>query len=92
MAQRRSNEISVLEARHKIFNQLCTAYRRSAQDPDFGLRAYDVMVELAIPLSLFAEALDGFVDVNGELIVVMFERNGERYIRLGETAKYNCGD
>ena len=30
-----------------IFNQLCTAYRRSAQDPDFGLRAYDVMVELA---------------------------------------------
>jgi len=92
MAQRRSNEISVLEARHKIFNQLCIAYRRSAQDPDFGLRAYDVMVELAIPLSLFAEALDGFVDVNGEFIVEMFERNGERYIRLGETAKYNCSD
>jgi hypothetical protein len=92
MAQRRLNEISVLEARHKIFNQLCTAYRRSAQDPDFGLRAYDVMVELAIPLSLFAEALDGFADVNGELIVEMFERNGERYIRLGETAKYNCSD
>jgi hypothetical protein len=92
MAQRRSNEISVLEARRKIFNQLCTAYRRSAQDPDFGLRAYDVMVELAIPLSLFAEALDGFADVNGELIVEMFERNGERYIRLGETAKYNCSD
>jgi len=92
MAQRRSIEISVLEARHKIFNQLCTAYRRSAQDPDFGLRAYDVMVELTIPLSLFAEALDGFVDVNGELIVEMFERNGERYIRLGETSKYNCSD
>jgi hypothetical protein len=92
MAQRRSNEILVLEARHKIFNQLCTAYRRSPQDPDFGLRAYDVMVELAIPLSLFAEALDGFADVNGELIVEMFERNGERYIRLGETAKYNCSD
>jgi len=50
------------------------------------------MVELAIPLSLFAEALDGFADVNGELIVEMFERNGERYIRLGETAKYNCSD
>ena len=86
------NEISVLEARHKIFNQLCTAYRRSAQDPDFGLRAYDVMVELAIPLNLFAEALDGFADVNGELIVEMFERKGERYIRLGETGKYNCRD
>ena len=48
------------------------------------------MVELAIPLNLFAEALDGFVDVNGELIIEMFERKGERYIRLGETAKYNC--
>jgi hypothetical protein len=92
MAQRLSNEISVLEARHKIFNQLCTAYRRSAQDPDFGLLAYDVMVELAIPRNVFAEALDGFVDVNGELIVEMFERDGERYIRLGETAKYNCSD
>jgi hypothetical protein len=92
MAQRRSNEISILEARYKIFNQLCTAYRRSAQDPDFGLRAYDVMVELAIPLSLFAEALDGFADGRGELIVEMFERNGERYIRFGETAKYNCSD
>jgi len=41
---------------------------------------------------LFAEALDGFVDVNGELIIEMFERKGERYIRLGETAKYNCRD
>ena len=92
MGQSRSIETSVLEARHKIFNQLCTAYRRSAQDPDFGLRAYDVMVELAIPLNLFAEALDGFVDVNGELIIEMFERKGERYIRLGETAKYNCSD
>ena len=50
------------------------------------------MVELAIPLNLFAEALDGFVDVNGELIIEMFERKGERYIRLGETAKYNCRD
>jgi hypothetical protein len=39
---------------------------------------------------VFAEALDGFADVRGELIVEMFERNGERYIRLGE--KYNCGD
>jgi hypothetical protein len=92
MAQRRSIEISVLEARHKIFNNLCSAYRRSRQDPNFGLRAHDVMMELAIPRSVFAEALDGFADVNGELIVEMFERNGERYIRLGETAKYNCSD
>jgi hypothetical protein len=51
-----------------------------------------VRLGLAIPLNVFAEALDGFADVNGELIIEMFERKGERYIRLGETAKYNCRD
>ena len=76
MGQSRSTEIPVLEARHKIFNRLCSAYRRAGQDPDFGLRGYDVMVELAIPRSVFAEALDGFADARGELIVVMFERDG----------------
>jgi hypothetical protein len=45
-----------------------------------------------MPRNVFAEALEGFADVKDELIVVMFERNGERYIRLGETARYNCGD
>jgi hypothetical protein len=60
MGQNRSIEISVLEARHKIFNRLCSAYRRAEQDSDFGLRGYDVMVELAIPRNVFAEALDGF--------------------------------
>jgi len=93
MAQRtRSIDISVREARHKVYNELCTAYRRSGQDADFGLRADDVIGDLAIPRNVFAEALDGFADVRGELIVEMFERNGERYIRLGETAKYNCSD
>ena len=66
MAQSRSTEISLLEARHKIFNKLCSAYRRAGQDANFGLLAYDVMVELAIPRNVFAEALDGFADVRGE--------------------------
>ena len=48
--------------------------------------------ELMKEFSLIAEAFDGFADARGELIVVMFERNGDRYIRLGEIAKYNCGD
>jgi integrase len=30
---------------------------------------------------VFAEALHGFADLKGELIVEMFERNGERYSR-----------
>jgi hypothetical protein len=88
MAQRtRSIEISVREARHKIFNKLCGAYRRSGPDPNFGLRVKDIIGELAIPRNVFAEALDGFADVKGELIVEMFERNGERYIRLGRNIK-----
>ena len=76
MGQSPSTEISILEARRKIFNKLCSAYPRSGQDPNFGLLAYDVMVELAIPRNVFAEAVDGFADVRGELIVEMFERNG----------------
>jgi len=48
MGQSRSTEISLLEARHKIFNKLCSAYRRAGQDENFGLLAYDVMVELAL--------------------------------------------
>jgi len=60
MGQSRSTEISLLEARHKIFNKLCSAYRRAGQDANFGLLAYDVMVELAIPRNVFAEALDGW--------------------------------
>jgi hypothetical protein len=71
---------------------ISSAYQRAGQDPNFGLLGYDVMVELAIPENVFAEALDGFADARGELIVVMFERDGKRYIRLGETAKYNCSD
>ena len=68
--------------------------RLSALRPrsNFGLLAYDVMVELDIPRNVFAEALDGFADVRGALILEMFEHNGQRYIRLGETAKHNCSD
>ena len=78
--------------RHKILNKFSSAYRRSGQDPDFGLRADDVIGDLAIPRNVFAEALDGFADVKDEFIIEMFERNGESYIRLGETSKYKCSD
>ena len=53
---------------------------------------HDVIGDLAIPRNLFAEALDGFADVKGELIIEMFARNSKRYIRLGETSKYKCSD
>ena len=93
MAQpRTSAQIAVREAQYKIFNKLCIAYRRSRQDPGFGVRADDLKGELAIPEAVFAEALDTFVDSNAEMIVEVYESNGERYVRLGKLARYNCSD
>jgi len=88
----KSAQIAVREAQHKIFNKLCIAYRRSRQDPKFGVRADDLRRELVIPEKVFAEALDTFIDVNAEMIVEVYENKGERYLRLGESARYNCND
>jgi len=93
MAQlRESTELAVLEAKLKIFYKLCVAYRRSRQDPAFGLRADDVRTELDIPESVFAKALETFVDVKNQAIVEMLEKNGVRYLRLGESARHNLSD
>ena len=88
----KSPQLTVLEAQHRIFNKVCIGYRRSHQDPTFGIRAEDVRSELNLPEKVFAEALNAFVDANGQFIVESFESNGERYLRLGESAKYNCSD
>ena len=85
-------ERTVLEARYKIFNHLCIAYRRSGQNRVFRVRAEEVRIELAIPENIFAEALTGFIDASNESIVEVFEQNGERYLRLGETAIFNLTD
>jgi hypothetical protein len=91
MAQSKTSaQTAVRAAQHKIFNKLCIAYRRSRQDPDFGVRADDLRIELAIPENVFAEALDTFVDANAEMIVEVYEKKAERYVRLGQTARYNC--
>ena len=93
MAQRTTSaQIAVRVAQHKIFNKLCIAYRRSRQDPEFGVRADDLRRELVIPENVFAEALETFVDANAEMIVEVYENNGERYVRLGKLARYNCSD
>ena len=87
-----SAKIAVREAQHKIFNKLCIAYRRSRQDPEFGIRADDLRIDLDIPEHVFVEALDTFIDANAEMIVEVYENKGERYVRLGQTARYNCSD
>jgi hypothetical protein len=78
--------------RHRIFNKLCIAYRRSRQDPEFGIRVDDLKIELDISEHVFAEALGTFIDANAEMIVEVYETKGERYVRLGQTARYNCSD
>jgi hypothetical protein len=87
-----SAQIAVRVAQHKIFNKLCIAYRRSRQDPEFGVRADDLRRELVIPENVFAEALETFVDANAEMIVEVYEKKNQRYLRLGQTARYNCND
>jgi hypothetical protein len=92
MAQARNPQQIVLEAQHKIFNKLCMAYRRSRQNPAFRIRAEDVRIELAIPENVFDEALESFIDVTGERIVEVFEQTGERYLRLGDSTRFNLSD
>jgi hypothetical protein len=89
---RNPHQIIVLQAQYKIFDKLCIAYRRSRQDPAFAIRAEDVRRELAIGENVFAEALDGFIDASGKRIVEVFDRNGERYLSLGDSAKFNLSD
>jgi hypothetical protein len=92
MAQARNPQQIVLQAQHKIFNKLCIAYRRSRQNIAFSIRAEDVRNELAIPEKVFVEALDSFIDANGERIIEVFEQDGERYLSLGDSAKFNLSD
>ena len=93
MAQRATPaQIAVREAQHKIFNKLCIAYRRSRQDPEFAVRADDLRRDLAIPENVFAEALDTFIDADAKMMIEVYENKGERYVRLGQTARYNCSD
>ena len=93
MAQTRDvHQAEVFQARHQIFNRLCLEYRRSREDPAFNVRAEVIRRELALPESVFTRALDGFVDAAGEKIIEVFVRDGERYLRLGDSAKFNLSD
>jgi hypothetical protein len=92
MAQRKqSRDATLLFAKYRIFNKLCTSHRRSYQNPAFCISADDLRRELLIPEGLFAEALDAFINAENQMAVEVFERNG-RYLRLGESAQDNCND
>jgi hypothetical protein len=88
MAQRKQlSQATVVLAKYKIFNELCLAYRRSKNS--VYLRADDVRRELVIPKDVFADALESFIN-EGQMAVEVVESNGERYLRLSESARENC--
>ena len=56
---------------------------------DAVLSAVDLRNDLDIPEHVFAETLEAFR--HGEQSAVeVFESNGETYLRLGESSRYNC--
>lgn len=83
---------AIVEAQREIFNRLCAAFRRSGENPQFRLKIEDVKTELNLPANIFSEALKKFADSMAEHTVVVVEQHGERYITLGESAKFNVSD
>ena len=93
MAQRKQvPEATVLLAKYKIFNQLCMAYRRSRQDPALMLPADELRKELALPEDVFAKALDTFLNNDNRSAIEVIKNGRQLFLRLGESARYNCSD
>src|SRR6266508_1789719 len=84
-----------LEARlmqREIFSKVCMAYRRSYEAPTFGIRADDLRKELSIPENIFDEALYAFIHTENQMAIEVFQRQGQAYLRLGESARDICND
>jgi hypothetical protein len=90
--KKQSSDATLLLAKQKIFNKLCIRYRHSRQDPAFSIHADALRKELFISEDIFAEALDAFTDAENQLAIEVFERDGQRYLRLGESARDICSD
>ena len=87
-----AHQSAVYEARQRIFNYLCSAFRRSRENPGFRLLLENVKTDLKIPQGTLTEALETFCDAAGQYIVIVLEHNGRRYLTLGESAKVNLSD
>jgi hypothetical protein len=89
-AKKQSAEATLMQ--RKIFNKLCMGYRRSCEDPMFAILADALMKELSIPKDIFAEALYAFIHTENQTAVEVFQREGQTYLRLGESARDICND
>jgi hypothetical protein len=93
MAQKKqSPDRTLLLVKQRIFNKLCTRYRHSRQDSTFSIQADVLRRELLVSEDIFAEALDAFTHEENQLAIEVFERDGERCLRLGESARDICND
>jgi hypothetical protein len=91
MAQKKQSPEATLMQR-KVFNKVCMAYRRSYEAPTFAIRADELRKELSIPEDVFAEALYAFIHTENQMAVEVFKRQGQTYLRLGESARDICND
>lgn len=91
MAEKKKSLEATLMQR-KIFNKVCMAYRRSCGAPTFAIRADELRKELSIPKDIFAEALYAFIHTENQMAVEVFQREGQTYLRLGESARDICND
>ena len=83
----RSFEAELWIAQVQVFNKLCADYIRS-RSADF-IRAADLRRELALPERVFGEVVRIFRHGDQSAIEVI-ETDGEAYLRLGESSRYNC--
>jgi hypothetical protein len=91
MAQKKQlPDATLYLAKQRIFNLLCLRYRHSRQDPAFSMHADALRTQLFIAEDIFADALDAFAHMENQLAIEVFERDGERYLRLGESARDIC--
>ena len=77
----------VRSAQCRIFNRLCVEYLRTRSEA--FLRANDLCEELSVPAEIFHRALMEFKAGDSSAVEIT-QTEGEMYLRLGESARYNC--
>ena len=74
-------QLPVVSAKQKIFNKLCTVYRRHGESR--FIPADELRRELGIPENVFTEALKSFTNAENQMAVEVIESEGRAALRLG---------
>ncbi len=90
-AIKESSDATLLSAKQRILNRLCTGYIGSSKDGGF-IPADKLRRELSIPENVFAEALNSFINAEKQLAVEVIESTGGKDLRLGESMRDLCSN